>query len=457
MKRILIALCLSLICIYSSAQTIHWLTFVDTTDPNVGKIDVYNRQMLYNNFINVVNASLSAKGYSCDIHDYYGHKVTPENCKEAVESLSITDPNDIIVFYYIGHGGRPSTDPVYMEEHPYPQMCLAQLCEEKFIPLEWVNEQLSSKGARLSVTIGMCCNSVGSNVSIKDEPTFAPNYGPTYMSSNKIKRIQELFLNTKGHIIATSASPRQTSGCVQIAGPRPCHPMIAMTNPQWFRDWYSFAICCFFQTQLTQYSRTLNWNDFLYMIGEFVDRNTGHNQSPIYDIYLTKETPKPNPVEPNTTASKPTENKPIEQNSINNQSTGAVSAPKSQPPVEKQIESTQKKQLPNKTIQQGDEGSRDWINELTKHISSLVNVSLALKDRQNIETNLNEKLFADGAVVKFLAQDSNAVIDKMSVNDWLGILATNPNGRIIKVIVESGTFDSNKKITTLKVREIYKQ
>ena len=312
MKRILIALCLSLICIYSSAQTIHWLTFVDTTDPNVGKIDVYNRQMLYNNFINVVNASLSAKGYSCDIHDYYGHKVTPENCKEAVESLSITDPNDIIVFYYIGHGGRPSTDPVYMEEHPYPQMCLAQLCEEKFIPLEWVNEQLSSKGARLSVTIGVCSNSkILSGTVLHTENTvvrnivsctenidniaqnttqqdFVQNQGSIDISINKSKHIQELFLNTRGNIIATSSSPGQTSGCVQIAGPRPCHPMIAMTNPQWFRDWYSFAICNFFETQLEQYGKKINWDKFLSKIGKYVDKNTGHNQSPIYTINKRK-------------------------------------------------------------------------------------------------------------------------------------------------------------------------
>lgn len=107
--------------------------------------------------------------------------------------------------------------------------------------------------------------------------------------------------------------------------------------------------------------------------------------------------------------------------------------------------------------QQAVEGNRDWKNELTKHLSSMVNVSLDLMNRQNISTNLNEELFADSAVVKFLAPDSNTVIDKMSVKDWLEILVTNPNGRIIKVTVESGTFDSNKKITTLKVREIYKQ
>lgn len=438
MKKILLTACAILMCIFANAQTIHWLTFIDTTDPNVGRIDVYGRQMLYGYFINEVNAALESKGYKSDIQDFYGARVTPENCKDAVEMLSITNPDDIIVFYYIGHGVRPATDSDYMKEHPYPQMCMAQHDEDKFIPLEWVDEQLSAKGARLSVTIGMCCNSVGSNVSIKDEPNFSPNYGATYLSSNKIKRIQELFLNTKGHIIATSSSPRQTSGCVQVDGPQPCHPMIAMQNPQWFRDWYSFAICCFFQTQLDKYNKTLNWDDFLGMISGFVDSNTRGAQTPIYDIYPAKVTSTPEP-------------------SKSSQTTKSSELVKPKPVTEKQIEDTQNKQTPSQTIQKGDDGSRDWINELTNHLSTLINVSLADSERQALEIKLSEKLFAENAVVKFLAQDSDTVIDKAEASDWLGILATNPNGRIIKVIVEEGTFDANKKIKTLKVREIYKQ
>lgn len=431
MKKILLTACAVMFCMFANAQTIHWLTFIDTTDPKVGQIDVYCRQMLYSYFINEVNAALNSKGYKSDIQDFYGARVTPENCKDAIEMLNVTDPDDIIVFYYIGHGVRPATDRDYMKEHPYPQMCMAQDSEDKYIPLEWVDKQLSSKGAKLSVTIGMCCNSIGSNVSVKDEYNFAPNYGATYLSSNKIKRIQELFLNTRGHIIATSSSPGQGSGCVQVAGPQPCNPMIA---PQWFRDWYSFAICSFMQTQLDKYDKTLNWDDFLGIISEFVDWNTGGNQTPIYNIHPAKSITRP-------AAQEPVQAGPV----------------KAKPITKKQIEATQKKQVPNETIQKGDEKSRDWINELTNHLSTLINVSLADSERQAMEMSLNEKLFADNAVVKFLAQDSNTVIDKANVSDWLGILATNPNGRIIKVIVEEGTFDANKKIKALKVREIYKQ
>ena len=411
-------LCIFIVCSLAKSQTIHWLTFIDTTDPNVGQIDVYGRQMLYRYFIDEVNAALSQKGYRSDIQDFYGIQVSPDNCKDAVEELEITHPEDIIVFYYIGHGGRPSAeDDDYVDDHPYPQMCLAQHNPDKYIPLEWVDKQLSSKGARLSVTIGMCCNNLSDNITTKDEPDFSPNYGATYMSGNKIQRIQELFLNMEGHIIATSASPKQTSGCFQIQ-------QSLIPNPACFRDRYSYAICSFFQTQLDTYKEELTWDDFLGRISWFVDKYSRHEQTPIHDIYLTEASE----IEVDT--------KPV---------------------TSEQIEETQQKQTPNTTIQQGDVDNRDWINELTNQLSSLVNSYLTIAERRALELNLNEKLFAEDAIVKFLPQESNSVIDKAVVSDWLGILATNPNRRIIKVIVEEGTFDSNNKIKILKVREIYKR
>lgn len=150
MKKIILAICILLSMGVAEAQTIHWITFIDTNDKNVGKIDVLGREVLYSHFVNEVNAALAPMGYSSDIQDFYGDKVTPENCKAAVELLRINTPDDIIVFYYIGHGGRPVTDMDYMMKHPYPQMCMQlKFPESKYIPLEWVYQELSSKGAPL--------------------------------------------------------------------------------------------------------------------------------------------------------------------------------------------------------------------------------------------------------------------------------------------------------------------
>lgn len=419
MKKIISLICSILISCAIQAQTIHWITFIDTTDPNVGQIDVYGRQMLYSYFINEVNAALAPKGYKTDIQDFNGYQVSPENCKAAINMLRISDPDDIIVFYYIGHGGRPTTDSDYMRTHPYPQMCLAQHDENKFIPLEWVDKQLKSKGARLSVTIGMCCNNLDNRISIKDEPNFSPNYGATYMSENKLSKIQELFLNTKGSVIATSASPSQTSGCFEIY-------QSMIPNPAQYRDRYSYAICSFFQTQLDNYTKTLTWDNFLSAISWFVDKYSNGEQTPIHDIYITRDQ-------------------------------RVIKKEKVTVPTKQEIEKTGQRQIANNTIKQGDKNSREWINELTYHLSTLINNSLPNSDRRTLENNLSTSLFSNNAVVKFLAQDGKTVIDKFDVRDWLGILATNPNGAILKVIVDGGKFDGNKKIKELRVREIYKK
>lgn len=219
MKKLVFITCLLFVILGTTAQTIHWITFVDTTDRRVGKLDVNGHEVLYNNFINDVNAALAEKGYESDIQDFVGENVSPANCKSAVELLRVS-PEDIIVFYYIGHGGRPNTGSEHIEQHPYPQLYLAQEDGKKCIPLEWINNTLKAKGARLTVTIGMACNSLDNTMVVKTGPTFSANYGTARINDNKLSRIQELFLGVKGNVIATSALPTQSSiGAETIFGP----------------------------------------------------------------------------------------------------------------------------------------------------------------------------------------------------------------------------------------------
>ncbi len=420
MKKVLSILFALIITVATNAQTIHWITFIDTTDPGVGIIDIYGRRMLYDYFIHEVNAALREKGYDSDTtRDFYGYDVTPENCKNVIEDLEIDDPDDIIVFYYIGHGVRPSTDSDYIDMHPYPQMCLAQTDEDLFIPLEWVDEQLSSKGARLSVTIGMCCNNEHPDVSIKEEPNFSPNYGPTYMSSNKTKRIQELFLNERGHIIATSSSPTQKSGCFKI------YPGES-NDPRCYRDRYTYAICDFFKTQLDKYNRTLTWDDFLSAVSSVIDYCTDHQQTPIHDIYLDED---------------------------------AEDAPptvriKAHIPDIDLIDEIAEEQTSNSTKTQDDMESQKWINDLSNQLGILIDMDLSAEERIEHKMNLSD-LFADDAIVKFLGQESEKVIDKDEASVFLGRLAT--SRRILDVVVVGGDIDSYNKIKQLKVKEIYRK
>ena len=443
MKKIIPILIYFVLAFTNQAQTIHWLTFIDTTDPNVGQIDVYGRNMLYGYFINEVNGALAEKGYKSDIQDFYRYQVSPDNCKQAVEMLTVTDPEDIIVFYYIGHGGRPSADADYIRKHPYPQMCLAQHNPDKYIPLEWIDKQLRKKGARLTVTLGMCCNNISNEISIKDAPNFTSSYSPIFMTANKRKRIQELFLNTKGNVLATSASPGQTSGCFQIAPDNPLFP-----NPANYRDRYTYAICSFFKTELDKCNQSLDWNDFLGLISKFVNHYSNGQQTPINEVHIAKAT-APSVIKPAVPTSQEIQETKKKQSQVptrKKENSKSQTSSNAQPLVNSQRESI------NVVMNEN-----SWKNDLTNYLTMLINTSLSDEDRQKLESQLSSILFADTATIRFLGHNSETVIDRADASDWLGLLATNPDGHILKVVVEEGTLDSNKRIKDLKVREIYKK
>ena len=148
---ILLFVLLGILTMNIQAQTIHWLTFIDTTDPNVGKIDINTHKVLYARWINLVNATLNEEGYNINIIDIYGNETSPEKCKEIINNLQC-NTNDIIMFYYVGHGTENTN------VSKFPLMWMAQHNVNKCIPLSWVHETLKKKGARLTISIGMCCN-----------------------------------------------------------------------------------------------------------------------------------------------------------------------------------------------------------------------------------------------------------------------------------------------------------
>jgi hypothetical protein len=394
MKKLILFICLFFTISSVDGKTIYWLIFIDTTT-NVGEIDKLGHDVLHNHFVNEVNAALAPLGYSSKIFDYNGNRTNPENCKAIVETIQ-AESDDIIVFYYIGHGGRPDIKDVeYLKKNPWPQMCMAQKDETKFIPLDWVNSQLNSKGARLTITIGMCCNSL-SNISAKKAPSFAPNYGATYMSGNKLKQIQNLFLNYKGNLLTTSASPTQTSGC--------------LSSDYGVVDAYTTILCQIFDKGLDG-EKLVTWRDFLTTLGKEVDYWMEGEQTPIYDDSRLVAANAPAPSQPQ----KP-EVTPVPQ------------------PTPKQ-----------------DNG---WKNKLTDYFDALISPSLSFDDRRELEMKLGQ-MFAPNALVRMMSQDSDFVVDKESAPVFLGRLAT--SSLLLKVVIVDGVFDNNEKITSLRVKEIYKQ
>ena len=393
MKKILLVLFLCLgVSMGMDAKTIHWLTFIDTTDRNVGEIDKSSRQLLYSRWIDLVNTTLKDNGYSVNIVDIYDSKTTPENCKAIVNGLNC-GAEDIIVFYYIGHGTENTG------ASKYPLMLMGQINASKFIPLSWVHNTLKSKGARLTISIGMCCNA-RQGVAGKIEPTFGANYGNTYVSEEQSNCIKKMFLYYRGDVLITSASPNESSwACGTTIGPT---------------DYFTFSLLDQFNNELPEMSNP-TWDSMMSSIKEDVYNNV-RNNAQIQNI------------EPGAT-----------QTSIWETHLTSANTPTTTPPDKPNTEDVSDKS--------------EMLNTLSNALAYISSTKVTPRERIAIAGKI-EKVFTSNAVVRIMSQDGNIVVDKENISVFLGRIATSRLLENVTVVDASG--DANG-INSLRVREIYKK
>lgn len=401
MKKFFLFVLISLVALASNAQTIHWLTFIDTKDPNVGSLDITGRNVLYNHFVHVVNAALTEKGYNSVIHDIYGTELSPQRCIKEVKDLKCK-PEDIIVFYYIGHGTH-----AIGEDNPYPQMLLGSTNEEEFVPLKWVHNELSSKGGRLTVSIGMCCN-VLQPVTPKSAPNYAVNYGNISLTDTERDAIQRMFLSYKGNFLLSSASVGQSS----LGGPTPLGDM----------DLFTAVMVSFFEDMA--YDGALDWNDLFTEVRNVVHNVTGGRQTPFWENNLSpaKIVDSKKTEEPNT--------KSAESKGSNNENT---------------VTSSKK----SSTLNLDD--SNAVSNYLSDFFDYIIDTRNKFGDRVNKAEEL-KNLFSNGAVVRMLPQDGNTIIDRENIESFLGRISTS---RLIIKIAPIQYKHNGTKITELRVKEMY--
>lgn len=387
LKRLIILLAIALPTLVN-AQTIHWLTFIDTTDPNVGKIDVNGREVLYSHFVNIVNSAVREKGYKSNIQDIYGTELTPQKCKDIITNLNVSS-NDVVIFYYIGHGTHGDVG-----GDVWPLMFMAQDNPNKLIPLKWVHDQLKAKGAKLTATIGMCCN-VYQPIKRTSTPSFSVNYGNIYLNDTEKESIQKMFLEHKGDFLLSSASPGQSSG----GGDTALGPM----------DFFTCVLVKAFEEYA--YSGELEWNGLFGVVKDVINEATGGQQTPIFVSNLTHvaatPTPAPTPAPVVVTPPTPT----------------SASA------------------------------NQEWMNRVGVALDNLIDVRQSESARIAQASEL-EKIFTSNAVVKVIGQDGNVVVDKSSADNFIGRLATS---RILLKVTPVNVVVSGNKISELKVKEVYKK
>lgn len=395
-KLFLLTILSTMLTAWVHAKTIHWLTFIDTTDPKVGSWDANTRMILYPRLVNIINATLAEEGYETNIVDVHGYATSPQKCKNVVTNLQC-GPDDIVVFYYIGHGTENTN------VSKYPLMLLASDNPNTTIPLTWVHDALKSKGARLTISIGMCCNA-RQGAQGKEAPAFSVNYGNANIDEETSECIKKMFLEYKGDIIATSSSPNESSWTYydQALGKT---------------DFFTYYLIDQFINDLPNRSKPKQtWEHMFSGIKENVSKGVlncpgiqlrypGSTQTPIWECQLVS----------------------IDRN---------APTPPVPPVVDKE----------NKEITE----ARNSLDKIFAFISS---ANADERERYKMAQKV-EQSFPNNLIVKTISQDGNVIVQKEPISVFLGRISTS---RILMGVFVADINITNGRVTALSVREVYKK
>lgn len=204
-----ITFCMCLVSVQMLAQEtvkIYPIVFCSTADANIG-VSCANDQKRFTQQLGIIETALG-QGCEVDQMNYYtGNECNKPNLERAISDLHCTS-NDVIFFYYSGHGAHAKADAA---EGWLPQMCLNYQIydQDKFVPVTWVCERLTTKGARLVIILTDCCNNDLEEVSVKGLIDKVEDNAT--IDNINIANLRKLFFESRGTVIATSSKRGQVS------------------------------------------------------------------------------------------------------------------------------------------------------------------------------------------------------------------------------------------------------
>ena len=185
---------------FTEAPKFHLILVANTNDESIGYGCQYSQVKELERFRYIAN--VTGMTFFPTVVD--GINFNKSSLLTAVDNVK-PGKNDVVVFYYNGHGFRYKSD-----TGPYPRLDLTtkgvQLTEYSSIALSDVYDKIKAKNARLSLVISDCCNSA-------DPPQLVYGGAVTAASANTLSQAncKQLFLFSKGNIIAAAASKGQFS------------------------------------------------------------------------------------------------------------------------------------------------------------------------------------------------------------------------------------------------------
>jgi Caspase domain len=183
-------------------STLHLVLVSNSNDARLGMGFMANHRKLKSLFTDIAGSC----NLNLDLVEVSGDNFRRSNILSAVSNL-YTAPNDIIIFYYSGHGFRYPD-----QQSGWPRMDLRANAFKDFVDTNSLSidtdvyQPLKRKGARLTIVIGECCNTVPEAEPISADPMLiAP--GENILSADKAKSL----MNKKGDILIATSSPNEPS------------------------------------------------------------------------------------------------------------------------------------------------------------------------------------------------------------------------------------------------------
>lgn len=137
-----------------------------------------------------------------------GEKFTRDNVERTIKNMQV-GANDVVIFYYSGHGFRWSN-----QTDRYPQLDMRYseympLTEKTSLPLSAAARAITDKGGRLNLILSDCCNSdIGRNQ--MNSTTFMASRS---FQGAEVEKLKKLFVSSRGTIMITGSSPGEYSWC----------------------------------------------------------------------------------------------------------------------------------------------------------------------------------------------------------------------------------------------------